>query len=157
MRVQVDVRYAGCGRPFPASGAAYPQPSSLRAKSGLPTLERQMADSLSSPPFRRLGPDQPATPVVLSVPHAGRDYSHALLDAARLSRLKLEALEDRLVPRRAGRAVAAGAVAFIAGTPRAETDLSRDEREVEPAMVVPRPAPSSLADSPRTRGGLGLV
>lgn len=108
-------------------------------------------------PFRRLGPAEPATPVVLSVPHAGRDYSAALLNAARLPRPKLEVLEDRLVDRLVWRAVAAGAIAYIADVPRAEIDLNRDEREVDPAMVVPRPRPSALADSPRTRGGLGLV
>jgi N-formylglutamate amidohydrolase len=108
-------------------------------------------------PFRRLGPESPATPVVLSVPHAGRDYSDALLNASRLPRPKLEALEDRLVDRLVWRAVAAGAPAFIADVPRAEIDLNRDEREVDPAMVVPRPRPSPLADTPRTRGGLGLV
>jgi N-formylglutamate amidohydrolase len=108
-------------------------------------------------PFRRLGPAEPATPVVLSVPHAGRDYSDALLNASRLPRPKLEALEDRLVDRLVWRAVAAGAIAYIADAPRAEIDLNRDEREVDPGMVVPRPRPSVLADSPRTRGGLGLV
>jgi N-formylglutamate amidohydrolase len=48
-----------------------------------------MPDSL--PPFRRLGPETPHSPVVLSVPHAGRDYSPGLLAAARLSRARLEA------------------------------------------------------------------
>ncbi|MBV9932508.1 MAG: N-formylglutamate amidohydrolase [Alphaproteobacteria bacterium] len=110
-----------------------------------------------APPFRRLGPAHPATPVVLSVPHAGRDYSDALLRAARLPRPRLEVLEDRLVDRLVWRAVADGATAFVADVPRAEIDLNRDEREVDPAMVVPRPRPSPLADSPRTRGGLGLV
>jgi N-formylglutamate amidohydrolase len=117
-----------------------------------------MTESCSAEaPFRRLGPECPATPVVLSVPHAGRDYSDALLRASRLPRPRLEALEDRLVDRLIWRAVAAGAPAFIADVPRAEIDLNRDEREVDPAMVVPRPQPSALADTPRTRGGLGLV
>src|SRR5439155_16301326 len=130
----------------------------LRAKNGLLSFQQRMAESPSAPlPFRRLGPECPAGPVVLSVPHAGRDYSDALLRASRLSRPRLEALEDRLVDRLVWRAVAAGAPAFIADVPRAEIDLNRDEREVDPAMVVPRPQPSPLADTPRTRGGLGLV
>jgi N-formylglutamate amidohydrolase len=115
-----------------------------------------MADS-SPPPFRRLGPDAPATPVVLSVPHAGRNYSQALLSAARLPRSRLEMLEDRLVDRLVWRAVADGAVAVVADVPRAEIDLNRDEREIDPALVVPRPHPAELSESPRTRGGLGLV
>jgi len=108
-------------------------------------------------PFRRLGPDAPVSPVLLSVPHAGRAYSQALLGAARLSRGKLELLEDRLVDRLVWRAVAAGASAIVADVPRAEIDLNRDERELDPALVVPRPEPSELADTPRIRGGLGLI
>jgi N-formylglutamate amidohydrolase len=115
-----------------------------------------MADSFP-PPFRRLGPELPATPVVLSVPHAGRNYSLALLSAARLPRSRLEMLEDRLVDRLVWRAVADGAAAIVADVPRAEIDLNRDEREIDPALVVPRPHPAELSESPRTRGGLGLV
>jgi N-formylglutamate amidohydrolase len=117
----------------------------------------QMADSSRQPPFRRLGPLRPDSPVVLSVPHAGRAYSDALLAAARLPRRRLETLEDRLVDRLIWRAVAAGAAAIVADAPRAEIDLNRDERELDPALVVPRPQQSQLFESARTRGGLGLV
>jgi N-formylglutamate amidohydrolase len=116
-----------------------------------------MADSPRQPPFRCLGPQRPASPVVLSVPHAGRSYSEALLASARLPRRRLETLEDRLVDRLVWRAVAAGAAAIIADAPRAEIDLNRDERELDPTLVVPRPRGSELFESARTRGGLGLV
>jgi N-formylglutamate amidohydrolase len=116
-----------------------------------------MPDSPSAPPFRRVGPSEPAGPVVLSVPHAGRGYSDALLRAARLPRATLETLEDPLVDRLVWRAVADGTVAIVADAPRAEIDLNRDEREIDPALVEPRPRPAGLIDSPRTRGGLGLV
>ena len=109
------------------------------------------------PPFRRVGPEKPRSPVVLSVPHAGRAYSEGLLASARLSRARLESLEDRLVDRLVWRAVEGGAVALIADSPRAEIDLNRDERELDPAMVQPRPAADSTLESPRTRGGLGLI
>jgi N-formylglutamate amidohydrolase len=111
----------------------------------------------SAPPFRRLGPARPGSPVVLSVPHAGRSYSDGLLAAARLSRARLESLEDRLVDRLVWRAVEDGAVALIADSPRAEIDLNRDERELDPTMVLPRPPADSTFESPRTRGGLGLI
>ena len=66
-------------------------------------------------------------------------------------------LEDRLVDRLVWRATAAGATAFIARAPRAEIDLNRDEREIDPALVAP-PLPSGgLVQSARTRGGLGLI
>lgn len=111
----------------------------------------------SAPPFRRLGPARPGSPVVLSVPHAGRSYSDGLLASARLSRARLESLEDRLVDRLVWRAVEDGAAALIADSPRAEIDLNRDERELDPAMVLPRPPADSTVESPRTRGGLGLI
>ena len=113
--------------------------------------------SESPPPFRRLGPERPASPVVISVPHAGRAYSRALLSASRLPRARLEVLEDRLVDRLVWRAVDSGATALICDIPRAEIDLNRDERELDPTMVSPRPAASATMDSARTRGGLGLI
>jgi N-formylglutamate amidohydrolase len=110
-----------------------------------------------APPFRRLGPFAPCSPVVLSVPHAGRNYSDALLRASRVPLAKLEGLEDRLVDRLLAPVLADGAIAFVADAPRAEIDLNRDERELDPAIVSPRPRSADVLDSVRTRGGLGLI
>lgn len=107
-------------------------------------------------PFVRIGPDVPATPLVLSVPHAGRNYRPELLRASRLSRTQLETLEDRLVDRLVWRALETGACCVIARAPRAEIDLNRDEREIDPSLIVPPPAEGVL-QSARTRGGLGLI
>jgi N-formylglutamate amidohydrolase len=116
-----------------------------------------MSASPAPPPFYRTGPERLASPVVLSVPHAGRAYSAELLRAARVPLNILEALEDRLVDRLVWRAVAAGATAIVATAPRAEIDLNRDERELDPAMVAPPPPSAGLVSTLRTRGGLGLV
>ncbi len=116
-----------------------------------------MAESPAEPPFLRLGPETPASPLVLSVPHAGRAYSAALLAAARLPKAKLEVLEDPLVDRLIWRALGLGVVALVARIPRAEIDLNRDERELDPALVTPPPPITSVVESARTRGGLGLI
>jgi N-formylglutamate amidohydrolase len=116
-----------------------------------------MAEPLAEPPFLRVGPDAPLSPVVLSVPHAGRAYAPDLLGASRVPIETLELLEDRLVDRLVWRALANGAGALIALRPRAEIDLNRDEREIDPAMVAPPPSSRALLQSQRTRGGLGLV
>ena len=116
-----------------------------------------MAESSCPPPFRHVGPTPPSLPVVLSVPHAGRAYSAELLRASRLPLVRLETLEDRLVDCLVLPAVEAGAAAIVAGAPRAEIDLNRDEREIDPGMVAPRPHPAGLIDTPRLRGGLGLI
>lgn len=109
------------------------------------------------PPFFRIGPERPISPVVLSVPHAGRDYKPALLQAARVSRAALETLEDRLVDRLVWRATTGGATAFIARAPRAEIDLNRDEREIDPGSIAPPLPAGALVQSARTRGGIGLI
>lgn len=116
-----------------------------------------MPDPIAEPPFRRAGPARPASPVVISVPHAGRAYSPALLRAARLPREKLETLEDRLVDRLVWRALAAGSVGIIACAPRAEIDLNREEREIDPSTIIPPPPARSVVQSSRSRGGLGLI
>ncbi len=116
-----------------------------------------MSESPAVPPFVRIGPERLTSPVILSVPHAGRDYSPELLKAARLSKPMLETLEDRLVDRLVWQATAAGATTFVAHTPRAEIDLNRDEREVDPALVAPPMPPGSIMQSARTRGGIGLI
>ena len=116
-----------------------------------------MSQAPADAPFFRAGPEFPVSPVVLSVPHAGRAYSGELLRAARVPLATLETLEDRLVDRLVWRAVQDGAAAFIARVPRAEIDLNRDEREIDPAMIAPPPPMSAVLQSARTRGGLGVV
>jgi N-formylglutamate amidohydrolase len=111
----------------------------------------------ANPHFIRIGPARPVSPVILSVPHAGRDYGPHLLKAARLGQAALETLEDRLVDRLVWRATAGGATAFVARAPRAEIDLNRDAREIDPALIAPPLPAASLVQSARTRGGLGLI
>ena len=109
------------------------------------------------PPFFRIGPERPASPVILSVPHAGRDYGPHLLNAARLRKEVLETLEDRLVDRLIWRATALGMTAFVARAPRLEIDLNREERELDPTLIAPPLASGAFVQSARTRGGLGLI
>jgi N-formylglutamate amidohydrolase len=116
-----------------------------------------MGESEAAVPFERIGPARPLSPVVLSVPHAGRAYSPELLAASRLPRIVLETLEDRLVDRLVWRATEAGATAIVARAPRAEIDLNRDEREIDPALVAPPLPPASIVQSVRSRGGIGLI
>ena len=93
-------------------------------------------------------------PVLLSVPHAGRDYDPQLLANAAQGRSALEALEDPLVDRLCWRAIAAGIGAVVQNVPRAVIDCNRDESELDPAAVH---GVSPAAIGPRARLGLGLV
>ena len=114
-------------------------------------------DDGAAPPFRRIGPASLASPVILSVPHAGRRYSDTLLSAARIPQQQLQSLEDRLADRLIWRAVAAGATALVADTPRAAIDLNRHEREMDPLGIAPPLPARPFIESVRTRSGLGLV
>jgi len=93
-------------------------------------------------------------PVLLSVPHAGRDYPDWLIEMASGGRAALISLEDPLVDRLAWRALQAGVGAVVARTPRAAVDCNRAEDEVDPAIVA---GATRSRLSARTRGGLGVI
>jgi N-formylglutamate amidohydrolase len=92
--------------------------------------------------------------VLLSVPHAGRDYPEWLVGLARHGAKSLTALEDPLVDRLVWRALGQGAGAVVAQAPRAAVDCNRAEDEIDPAIVR---AHSRVRMSVRARGGLGIV
>lgn len=98
----------------------------------------------------------PASPVVLSVPHAGRDYPAVLLAALRGSAATLAALEDRHVD-----AVALAArgdeALLVQRRGRAWIDLNRGLDERDPAVDEGAGPVRPGATSARVRGGLGLV
>jgi len=93
-------------------------------------------------------------PVILSVPHSGRDYPDWLIEMAPGGRQVLCSLEDPLVDRLIWRAVASGAGAVIARAPRAAIDCNRAEDEVDPSVVEGARRSRITA---RARGGLGIV
>ena len=108
------------------------------------------------PAFTRHGPLRPASPVVLSVPHAGRDYPYALRAALKVPPAALTTLEDRHADTLA-RAAATDQTLIVASRARAWIDLNRAEDERDPRLDegAPRRAPVEL--SIKLRSGLGLV
>lgn len=109
----------------------------------------------ATPSFARHGPEQPVTPIVLSVPHAGRDYPLTLRAALRVPLAALRPLEDRHAD-----ALALGARAsetlFVAQRPRAWIDLNRAENERDPRLDDGASA-AAQPQSAKLRSGLGLV
>ena len=113
-----------------------------------------MADHALS--FDRYGADEPASPVILSVPHAGRDYPLALRAALRVPLVALTPLEDRHID-----AVAIAAqrreTMLVQRVARAWIDLNRSEQERDPGMDDGASRQAMPQQSARMRGGLGLV
>lgn len=106
-------------------------------------------------PFHRHGPAEPVSPVVLSVPHAGRDYPLTLRAALRVPLTALRPLEDRYAD-----AIALGAheceTLFVATRARAWIDLNRGENERDPKLDDGA-SMTTQPQSAKLRSGLGLV
>ncbi|WP_019515702.1 N-formylglutamate amidohydrolase [Sphingomonas sp. Mn802worker] len=103
--------------------------------------------------FRIIGNVAPDSPVVLSVPHAGRAYPDALYAALRVPRTSLRALEDRymdavVLPARGNETL------LLQDAPRAWIDLNRAEDERDP-LLDDGARRSNL--SAKVRAGLGIV
>ena len=93
-------------------------------------------------------------PVLLSVPHSGRDYATELVARSRLGRASLEQLEDPLVDHLVAGAIDRGVGAVIARAPRAMIDVNRAVAELAPAAISGRRGEPPTA---RARAGLGVI
>ncbi|NRD90424.1 N-formylglutamate amidohydrolase [Sphingopyxis sp. BSNA05] len=96
-------------------------------------------------------------PVLVSVPHAGREYPPELLDNLNVPASHLLRLEDRYSDRLAAAAIASGFPAIIARKPRAWIDLNRNRSEIDPDMVIGMDPSQTGQMSRKVRGGLGLL
>jgi len=99
-------------------------------------------------------------PIVIAVPHSGRNYPPTLLHQMRDPEYSKVRLEDRYVDQIAVEAVrSTGAGLLIAEAPRAMLDLNRATDDVDWDMIADLPADQARhsAANRRARSGLGLV
>ncbi|SEM82534.1 N-formylglutamate amidohydrolase [Sphingomonas gellani] len=111
---------------------------------------------MTQPAFERLGPESPDSPVVMSVPHAGRNYSSELQNLLAVPLGALTVLEDRhldavAIPARGLRTM------LLQRVPRAWIDLNRDEAERDPRVDAGAVPGRRSEQSMKLRSGLGLV
>lgn len=118
-----------------------------------PTLFGAMQPPAS---FDRLGAIPPVSPVVISVPHAGRDYPLALRAALRVPERALLPLEDRHVDALA-LAARGEETLFVQRRARAWIDLNRGEDERDPRVDEGADPKAQPIQSTKLRSGLGLV
>lgn len=116
-----------------------------------------VAPSHACPAYHRYGPEIPDSPLILSVPHAGRHYPASVTEHARVGKEGLEALEDRLADLLVHRLIESGYSVFVARPARAVIDLNRAENEVDAAMLTEGSRRRPLLSSAKVRGGLGLI
>ncbi len=109
------------------------------------------------PPFSIFNEESLDFPVLVSVPHAGRDYAPAIHDNLAVPAASLVRLEDRYADRLVTGAVAAGFTTLVAREPRAWIDLNRGHRELDADMLSGVPRHQLPEPSRKVRGGLGLV
>lgn len=99
-------------------------------------------------------------PVLIAVPHAGRNYPASVSGAMRDADYSKIRLEDRFADRIGERLAAlTGAALLVAEAPRAMLDLNRSVDDVDWEMIADNPNPSvpHSAANRRARSGLGLV
>ncbi len=101
--------------------------------------------------------DEPEFPVLLSVPHSGRDYPSDLKNNLRIPANDLLRLEDRYADLLVGKAKNSGFPVIQAHKPRAWIDLNRAEDDIDAGMLIGVPAGRSFSVSAKQRGGLGLI
>jgi N-formylglutamate amidohydrolase len=108
---------------------------------------------MEAPALTRFGPDVPQSPVVVSVPHAGRAYPPAMAALVSIPLARLTMLEDRCVDALAHAAVTT-ATLLVADIPRAWIDLNRSPATDRDPQVDAGAMPTG---SDKVRSGIGLI
>jgi N-formylglutamate amidohydrolase len=107
--------------------------------------------------FTTYGAEALSLPVLVSVPHAGRDYPDIIFNALRLPRTALLRLEDRYADLLARNLIRSESPVIVAHRARAWIDLNRDEGDLDVEMVRGADRVNYPQPGPKQRGGLGLV
>lgn len=112
------------------------------------------------PAFSLRRPSLGPIPILIAVPHAGRQYPGSLTRRMRSPGESALRLEDRMIDLVAeGVAQETGACLLVAHAPRAMIDLNRSADDVDWEMVAEGAPPGATrhAAGRRARSGLGLV
>ena len=120
-------------------------------------LRGYVAGESVDPGFTLYNGAEPAMPVLIAVPHAGRDYPPELFSNLRLPPASLVRLEDRYADLLARDAIAAGMPVLVASRARAWIDLNRSEQDIDAEMVKGLSRDQLPMPGIKQRGGLGLI
>lgn len=103
-------------------------------------------------------PSPQTLPLVVAVPHAGREYGKRFARGALPETAQLRRIEDAFADELAAQAPGRGAPLLVARFPRIWLDVNRDWRELDPLLVLGNELPAdSLSATNNVRNGLGVV
>jgi N-formylglutamate amidohydrolase len=125
-------------------------------KKAVATGHQGYSHRMSSESFQIRSFTNSAGPVVLSVPHAGRDYPEGLTAKLRVPLASILPLEDRFADQLVDLALIPAVPTIIANVPRLIIDLNRAPDDLDPDAIRgdhKRGAPASA----KARAGLGLI
>jgi N-formylglutamate amidohydrolase len=105
----------------------------------------------------RTPPARAGSPVLVTVPHAGRIYPEALLAQARVDAAALLPFEDRYADLMTRAVEASDHAVMTMGMARAWIDLNRGEDEIDPAVIGIGGGDLPMRVTAKVRGGLGLI
>lgn len=103
-------------------------------------------------------PTPQTLPLVVAVPHAGRDYGQRFTNGAGLASSQMRRIEDPFADELAAQAPERGIPLLAALFPRIWLDVNRDWRELDPLLIRGGDLPEeTLSASNNVRNGLGVV
>jgi N-formylglutamate amidohydrolase len=121
-------------------------------------MNKNNALPLFDPAFTIFAPSACAPiPLILNVPHAGREYPSCLLAASPLDPLTLRRSEDAYVDHLVMGALRFGATVMCAHFPRAWLDVNREPYELDPMLFEGALPPFANTQSARVKAGLGTI
>ena len=109
------------------------------------------------PPFITRMPSGRPVPFLITVPHSGRHYPHALQKHSVLPAHDLRQSEDAFVDLLFEDIPSSGAKMIIATHARAYVDLNRAANEISPDLFHPKLNAKDINVSQRVKGGLGVI
>ncbi|NPD67880.1 N-formylglutamate amidohydrolase [Lichenicola cladoniae] len=115
------------------------------------------AEALADLPFRILRPNRRRTPLLLSLPHSGRVYPRAFVEASRLDFQGLRRSEDCFVDQLFEDATDHGVPQLVADFPRVYCDVNREAWELDPAMFADKLPPWCNTRTARVTAGFGTI
>ena len=96
-------------------------------------------------------------PVIISVPHSGKEYSESFLNSTQLNKYELEFSEDRYVDILLSKILNNNFTFIKANFPRSYVDVNRHPFEIDPLMIASKIPSFTYSNTSKTISGIGVI